>query len=924
MPVKKKRPARTTRSTKKPTPAEPPPAEPTPAEAPFGEILSRLDEISERLKPEEEDAKPKPVGQRLLDSVISNPAVLSSLVLGLVGAVFTSLYQRNESSRQLAEQENQLELAKMQTMQTFLPYLADKSATQQDAQPDEQDEATKGAAIMAIKNLIDADFAMDVASMTPSEGTVRAVESIERASTGDQQARAKGVLEQMNEAIARSVLSQANVDFRTSGDFVTEITFYGLSKGTNGQQEIDLGLLGKFGKLTTLNFHNCNFDNLLHLKNLHTVKSITLSGTSGNGEILLSGLSALEQLVLSQESSTADSTIRKVMLVNAPALKTLSVQGSATKEIDITGACELTALDLSRATIESLRLVGPDKLEFIDVGNNSFKNLHLADLAAFQGDAPPASLGFQVEEGTWRLEKDNKKNPSDMAGTYYFGQLPKIRQLFLKGRNVDQLTIADCDNLTTLDLSQSTVGDWHYGTSLPLKTLRLDGCSISNPPGYVFGALNDLETLSLRSNENAGELLRLLGGCTNLSTLDLSGHGSYSNEQLQALRMFPQLKVLRLNETNAGDKAVELVGDSLPNLEELYLNNPREYDDSISDKGMKAIGKLKNLTHLDLDGHAEITDEGLNELGDLEKLRVLRLGEAKLLGTTHAILDNFSNLEELSLGGRLSESSCEHLCKLSKLRTLRIRGGGPHIQLDGMSELVSLSLGKSRIVKRLSLSNLPKLNKFEHSQSIDEPYETVELINLPRIVFDAEARPPFGRSMTFEQLPMVTELTFPPPPSDTADAATGELIVKELGKLERLHTYTPLDSNVLQDISALPQLSDLCLRLPGLADDDVQFIAKLENLTKLNLTGSKLGDVGLAKLARLKRLKNLAVGETQITNEGLLALVDLPHLREVDVFGTSVTNSGRDGFTDAWLEKHSGPPPIVNGTKEVEPSPSSE
>ena len=106
--------------------------------------------------------------------------------------------------------------------------------------------------------------------------------------------------------------------------------------------------------------------------------------------------------------------------------------------------------------------------------------------------------------------------------------------------------------------------------------------------------------------------------------------------------------------------------------------------------------------------------------------------------------------------------------------------------------------------------------------------------------------------------------------------------------------YRTKTSEIAALLSAFPELQELDLHGPLIADRDLAVIARLPQLRKLALTGDQITDAGLAHLTQLRYLEELTIPGAQISDEGLLQLSRLSRLTYLDISQSHVTDGGID------------------------------
>lgn len=151
--------------------------------------------------------------------------------------------------------------------------------------------------------------------------------------------------------------------------------------------------------------------------------------------------------------------------------------------------------------------------------------------------------------------------------------------------------------------------------------------------------------------------------------LDLSDRALF-DPYLDCLTLFTGLMELNLERT-------DITGEGLSSLQDQPLTwLSLQACKNLSDKGLEAVGRLRNLQYLDLSDCNGITAQGLWHLRALTELRVLRLERCTLLQEeTLAPLAAIPRLEELDLSEtRISGVGFLHFHHNRVLRRLSLEG----------------------------------------------------------------------------------------------------------------------------------------------------------------------------------------------------------------------------------------------------------
>lgn len=146
-----------------------------------------------------------------------------------------------------------------------------------------------------------------------------------------------------------------------------------------------------------------------------------------------------------------------------------------------------------------------------------------------------------------------------------------------------------------------------------------------------------------------------------------------SDDVILHLRAFPALRQLNIQETQATDRVMEVIG-SLKNLE--ILRMPRA---AVTDRGiakLRGLSRLKNLAVT----HTRLTDASISHLKTLTQLEVLDLQGGNVTDRGMAHLRGMTNLKALLLSNDgsfvlqdITDAGMAHLSRLSKLEFLAIQ-----------------------------------------------------------------------------------------------------------------------------------------------------------------------------------------------------------------------------------------------------------
>jgi internalin A len=171
-----------------------------------------------------------------------------------------------------------------------------------------------------------------------------------------------------------------------------------------------------------------------------------------------------------------------------------------------------------------------------------------------------------------------------------------------------------------------------------LKGLVLGEMMIEDSLFEHLKPLRNLEYLNLAYTNIQGDFTRLSG--LPLRDVRLEGCRRVGDACAKTLATFPTLRQLEIHMTGLTDDGLQHFQNS--DLEVLWLG-PR-----ITDNGMKTVGTMRRLKHLDVCAHL-VTDEGVRELATLPDLEVLWLTRCRVSDDIIPLLADRKNLRELNV-----------------------------------------------------------------------------------------------------------------------------------------------------------------------------------------------------------------------------------------------------------------------------------
>jgi len=352
---------------------------------------------------------------------------------------------------------------------------------------------------------------------------------------------------------------------------------------------------------------------------------------------------------------------------------------------------------------------------------------------------------------------------------------------------------------------------------------------------------------------------------------------------LKPIRHLTGLQVLTLHTTGVTDKGLEYLRD-LRSLRALEFS----VEMSITGAGLAVLKDLPHLEYLDLG--AGVTDAGLKELGQLTKLRWLRIHTGRIWGPGLAELARSPRLEGLCFLGNddLSDQHMRYLEGLTQLKSLTFWGVADRLSDAGMA-----SIGKLRNLEELyfigwsapsfSLAGITPWKDLKKLRKLDFG---LGWVGPPGVVYGDDVARQLAQMSSLESIKGVAYLS-----------ADGLKTLATLPNLKCLHVSLKdrrqgyEGPTGVAHLAKLRSLEDLAfMGGESLSDDDAAQFESLPNLRNLFIADSNMTERGMASLGRLRHLEHLTIGgHGFLTKQALNELKDLTNLQTLDVSMLSLT-----------------------------------
>lgn len=315
-----------------------------------------------------------------------------------------------------------------------------------------------------------------------------------------------------------------------------------------------------------------------------------------------------------------------------------------------------------------------------------------------------------------------------------------------------------------------------------------------------------------------------------------------------------------------------------------------------TDVSGRHLAALKNLESLDLIS-CPVTDEGVEQIRGLTKLRRLLLRDALISDAGMQSLSKLVNLEHLDLGGtQISDVGIKHLRGMTQLRKLNLLGAD-------LTDAGLVHLGEMNLLEELNfygtkISNvgIDALKKLENLRHLDLRYTRASqagvdslLAALPRcqVAFvDTSMRPsiPPDADKIIRDAPDTTIAKW-------VHAIGGQTIIRDARLSEVSLASTSVTDELLANLVACQHIHKLQLQFTDVSDLGVQHLAAMVGLQELDLSGTTVSDNGLAHLNDLTSLRTLRLTHTLVEGKGLTHLKDIA-LEELHLSSSPINDDG--------------------------------
>ncbi|KAL8494475.1 hypothetical protein ACS0TY_025325 [Phlomoides rotata] len=562
------------------------------------------------------------------------------------------------------------------------------------------------------------------------------------------------------------------------------------------------------------------------------------------------------------------------------------------------------------------------RLTFLDLSNNLFVGSipsEIGDLVGirfinFYNNNIVGEIPYQISNLQQVEYLDFGSNYLETPDWSKFRSFPLLTRLSF---NYNSLTlgfpgfIADCLNLTYLDLSQNNltgqVPESLFTNLNNLEYLNLSTNAFRGPLSKNISKLSKLKDLHLAENHLSGHIPDSISLIPNLQVLDLFSN-SFQGDIPPSLSKLTNLRSLDLR-MNYFNSSIPPELGLCTNL--TYLALAQNSLTGILPSSLSNLTKLTNLGLSDNNLHGPIppdvirswtrltsfqvqnnnfTGEVLSEIGLLKNLSYLFLFNNSFSGTIPAEIGNLVSLLELDLSGnKFSGEIPKTITNLTELSILHLFSnnltGVIPPDIGNLTLLQDLDLNTNQLSGQLpdsisGLSNLIILSVFSNNLSGSLPRDLGK--NMPQLAnvsfsensFTGELPPELCSSFAFDQFTVNNNSFSGPLPS----------CLKNCSGLRRVRLEgNQFSGNISEAFGVHPQLEYLALSRNRFSGQLTPMWGQYEQLTNFEADHNQISGVIPAELGNLTLLGVLTLDSNEFTGEFPFELGKLEKLSELNV-----------------------------------------
>jgi len=382
--------------------------------------------------------------------------------------------------------------------------------------------------------------------------------------------------------------------------------------------------------------------------------------------------------------------------------------------------------------------------------------------------------------------------------------------------------------------------------------------------GTPASATAEVLKVTARVKELGGEVVysdgRIVG-------IDLAkGRMSASDEDIALIAKIDDLFEFRAAGNAITDVSCKLLA-GFENLESISLENTQ-----VTNAGLQQLGQLKKVHTLRLRRNPRLTDEALSQLPHWKELDTVALIESEFTDAAIDPLIRCPKLRDVDFRGTVGITGAG-LAKLHQLKIRAIRLGGPTIDnhaaahVSRLPQLYILSIEDAAITDA-AIGYFPK-----------------NITNLS--LFRCYGLTDDGLKRLATQCPFLVQLSL----RDTPITGEGLAAIADLSLVDLNLSETLLDGQSIAPLASVVGMTRLRLRQTPIGDEGCKTIARFAALRTLDASGTGISDTGVELLATLSILNSLDVSDNPlVTDAAAGSLARLKALQRLDLTGTSMTD----------------------------------
>jgi Leucine-rich repeat (LRR) protein/beta-lactamase regulating signal transducer with metallopeptidase domain/tetratricopeptide (TPR) repeat protein len=613
---------------------------------------------------------------------------------------------------------------------------------------------------------------------------------------------------------------------------------------------------------------------LENLKGLHRLAYLGL-GQTQIGDAGIANLKDLDTLVMLRIENTRVTDAGLTNLKGMRRLRSLGLSNCA----GITGAAVGYLKEMK--SLQQIALYG------ISISDGA-----LADLKA----ALPKAQIFVTPKTQDQAPSDQSEQTNPARVQPAQGTTVTLRN----GTDADLATLKDVQQITRLDLSDSSVTDAGLARLKEMTGLRdlyLNNCTNITDAGLInLKDCKNLTALSIGNTRITEAGLALLKEMKGLQVLDLR-FIKITPAGLAQVKEMKSLTNLVLQGTGMTDAGLAELKD-MKTLDYLDLGSTK-----VTDAGLAQLKEMNGLTSLDLGG-TPVTDAGLAQLKEIQGLKWLDLSWTRVTDVGLMNLKEMKGLQSLDLScTNVTDAGIGLLKEMKGLEALWLRKTKLTdvglANLEEMNGIQTLDLSDTRVtdagltnlkgmnwLRSLGLSNCTGIT--DGAVAYLKEMKSLEEIDLRGIPISDGALADLKAALPKAQI-LVTAKTQNQAPPVQPGQTNPARVQPARGTTVNLRNGTDADLAALKDVQ---QITRLDLSDSNVTDAGLARLEEMAGLQDLYLTRCLVTDAGVAHLKPLKNLRWLSLIETHVTDAGLTELTGLPALMSLDLSGTKVTDAG--------------------------------